>query len=92
MLTTQVIEGCQLYARANRSDPFALARALSHSVNGVTTYCQRSTLIHGSNDRGMIQTMHEGPSGYTAQSFPVTKRDAEGTEYFVTEFRNVQRP
>lgn len=92
MLNAQNLEGCQLYARANRSDPFALARAVSHTLNGITSFNMRSTLIHGSNDRGMIQSLHEGYAGYSAQAYAVTRKDADGKDYIVTEYRNIQRP
>jgi hypothetical protein len=93
VITHATIEGCRLYAAANRSDPFAYNKALSHTLNGITEFCQRSTIIHGTDNRGnLIQSTHEGPANYTAQSFVVLRRDREGNEYYATEYRNVQRP
>ena len=91
MLTLRQLEGCRAYASANRSDPFAMRRAISHTLNGLT-FPGRSTLIHGENGKGMIQTHHEGDAGYTAKPVNVQKKDKKGNEYFVTEFHNVQRP
>lgn len=37
-MNKRMVEGARRYAAANRSDPFALARALSHVANGVAGY------------------------------------------------------
>lgn len=91
MLTQQTIEACRNYARADRSDPFAFNRAISHTLN-LSRLWERSTLLHGTDEHNrMITTNHEGIGGYGATPTPETRKTYDGREYQVTGYRNIYR-
>lgn len=67
------------YAAANASDPFAAARAYTHSRNGI-----------GYEDGRMMPSNF----CYTAEAIDVVKsmvKDGQRIEYAATEYRNVKR-
>lgn len=77
-LTRHEIEGIEAYAQADRSDPFARARAYTHARNGITGYLPNGETAHyGATEHQETRTM---------------MRDGVEHEYKVTTYRNVTRP
>lgn len=70
------IEAAYRYAAADRSDPFALNRALTHVENGVA----------GFFDANGKETF------YNADPYQETRHLPDGREYHVTVYKNVVRP
>jgi hypothetical protein len=72
----RAIEGARRYAAADRSDPFALRRALTHVANGIAT--------------GFTQNGEEAT--YNAEAYQEKRWLPKGEEYTVTAYRNMRRP
>lgn len=75
----RMVKGAARYAAADRSDPFAFARAIAHIHSGV------ASLGH---DDG-------GPAYYNAEETAAERTvvlDGRAITYPVTEYKNIQRP
>jgi hypothetical protein len=72
----KLIEGAQAYAAFDKSDPFSFSRAMLHIRMGMC----RPIGKDGSD------------AHYTADSYQEARLDKHGVEYFVTCYKNVQRP
>ena len=70
------IEGAQRFAAAEKSDPFAFARAMTHINNG--KICRPN--------------QHGEPCTYDAEPYTEMRRLPDGREYSVVVYRNVRRP
>lgn len=72
--------GARNYAAFDRSDPFALARALTHTRNGIAG---------GSTKDGLA-------CAYSADEYPerrtIIGSDGEAQDFYVTAYRNIVRP
>ena len=75
-MRTNLCDAAKRYALADKSDPFALARAQCHLRNGVASYA----LNDGS------------PGYYDAEEAIETRVLPNGTEYKATVYRNISRP
>lgn len=78
----RLIGGARIYAKADRSDPFAFNRAMTHINNGI---CEPFVDDHG--------TTHE--AGYDAEAFQESRSvwiDGQKVEYHVVAYRNLNRP
>lgn len=76
-------ESAERYARAERSDPFALQRAITHIRTGVVSYAEREDPKHG-------KIIVEGL--YNADPVTEFRRLHDGTEYAAVVYRNMRRP
>ena len=74
--TKAMLQGAMNYAMADRSDPFAFSRAMTHTLNGVANYSDS----HG-------QSQH-----YEAECYMETRKLPDGRQYQVTQYRNMKRP
>lgn len=80
----RLIDGARNYAKADKSDPFALNRALAHIRVGI-----------GGSDGALVGT----DNSYNAEPRQVKRKLPEGVffsdgktnEFFVTEYTNVKR-
>jgi len=73
--------GATLYARADRSDPFAFNRAMSHIRNGIATQelnANKQPMCYGAD-------AYQEPREYIGT-------DGKPVAYAVPQFRNVHRP
>jgi len=71
-----MLAAAERYAQADRSDPFALARARLHLSNGIASYA---------NANGQA-------AYYEAEPYQETRYLPDGREYQATVYRNVVRP
>lgn len=84
----RLIDGARRYAAFDRSDPFTMARVMSHIKNGICA--NRVQLFR--EDR------HAGdPGGYDAKATPVKRttagRFSDGSnEYLTTGYGSISRP
>ena len=72
----KMIEGARAYAAFDKSDPFSFSRAMLHIRMGLC----RPIVKDGSD------------AHYQADSYQEARIDSHGIEYFVTTYKNVQRP
>jgi hypothetical protein len=70
------IEAAKRYAFADRSDPFAFARCMTHISNGIAAH-----FIQDGKD-----------AFYNADAFQETRMLPDGREYQATVYRNMVRP
>jgi hypothetical protein len=70
------IEAAKRYAQADRSDPFAYARAMTHISNGIAAHF----------------TGQGKESFYDADKAQETRKLPDGREYQATIYKNVVRP
>ncbi len=81
------IEGARLYAKADRSDPFAFSRAMSHINNGL---CK--AYIKDEN-RFQEAVLYNAKQAMEIHTLPPGHHFSDGsTEYQVTVYREVTRP
>lgn len=81
-----MLAGAAAYAAADKSDPFAYKRAVSHSLNGVASMNR----TQGNHPDGTL--IEYGPAHYNATSHTVTRTLPDGTKYPAIEYVNVVRP
>ena len=72
------------YAAANKSDPFAYSRAMSHLKHGVASF------IRGHSDPAHGLDWNDS-AFYDAQPVAETRKTADGAEYTITTYRNIKR-
>lgn len=76
----RIITGAYNYAAFDKSDPFALRRALSHIKNGVAT----------------LNNGKDNPGYYEAEEYPehreFTNAEGKKVKYTVPAFKNIARP
>lgn len=77
-VTRAMIKGAQFYARADRSDPFAFNRAMTHLNNGVANVFRRGKDIIDAT--------------YFAEPTKETRHLPDGRPYKVTVYKNMRRP
>ena len=70
------VEAAKRYAEANKSDPFAFNRAMTHHKNGISQYA----LKDGRS------------SFYDAEEDHEIRKLPDGTEYRATVYKNIIRP
>lgn len=79
-MNQRMIDGAINYARADKSDPFALRRAMAHLRSGIATFA---------NGQGQ-------EAFYSAEEYTETKSYTDGqgrnVEYHVPAYRNRVRP
>lgn len=71
-----MIKAAKRYALADKSDPFALRRAMTHLRTGVAQ-------AHNTNGQEAF---------YDATPFEETRYLEDGTSYLATVYRNIHRP
>ena len=76
------LQGARNYAAADRSDPFALSRALAHIRCGITA----------NGDKGEDNAYGADRATETRKLAPGDHFSDGSTEYQVTAWRNVRRP
>ena len=74
--TKAMLQGAMNYAMADKSDPFAFSRAMTHTMNGVANY---------SDSHGQSQY-------YEAERYMETRKLPDGREYKVPAYKNIKRP
>ena len=72
------------YAAADRTDPFALRRAMAHIKSGVAQFARE-------DENGNLTPCYYDASGYQEKRH-YTKSSGEVVEYTVPAWRNVVRP
>lgn len=83
----RLIDGAKRYAQADRSDPFALRRAITHATNGVANTSRPSN-----QEYDIAAGVY---AGYDAEPFRETRKIVNGSREIVFDilsFRNVTRP
>lgn len=75
-MSDKMREGTENYAKADKSDPFALARALCHINNGIAQPYNRAG----------------EEAFYNTTPIQETRIAADGSEYHVTVYHNMIRP
>jgi hypothetical protein len=76
------------YAHADRSDPFAFSRALTHLKSGIASY--RPDI---DDDRRLVLSSYSASPAQETRKLPEGKKFSDGTtEYRVTTYRNMKRP
>lgn len=78
-MNKDMLNGARNYALADRSDPFAYSRAMSHLKSGIAGY--RFDEITG-----------ERSNAYYDASPRIETRKASDVEYHATTYDNVKRP
>lgn len=79
--TARMVAGARRYAEADKSDPFALRRALAHIRSGVATLGENGELPYDATPATETRKL---PPGYMFSD--------GGTEYPATVFKSVVRP
>ena len=81
------IEALQRYAAADRSDPFALQRAMTHMRGRICSFTAMRSFDHG----GKV-SYHEDEAFYDAIEQSEMRRLPTGETYPVVVYRNRVRP
>lgn len=88
-----LIAGAKRYAAAERSDPFALAVALSEIHTGKHDAVRASDCSMFGNPRYVFHQPKKGQDcGYDAREIRERRALEDGTKFEVRAFRNVVRP
>jgi len=81
------VEGAKQFARAQRSDPFAFARAMAHIRIGI---CEP---YHDNRKRKMVDCNYEAKPTTVTRPLPEGVTFADGSDtYEVLEYTNMVRP
>jgi hypothetical protein len=91
-----MVDGARLYAAADRSDPFAFARALCHIRTGLCRPCEQSDMLWRNDDKKKYKMTKIGPSEgapghYDARQVSVGKVDALGQHYIGIDYMDIKR-
>ncbi len=76
------VDALRRYARAERSDPFVLARGMAHLKTGVAGYRQAKGQYHQAGDAAL----------YDAEPFVEERKTPNGETYMITAYKNRVRP
>lgn len=83
------VQGAIDYAAADKSDPFAKSRALSHVYNGLAGYSNR-TKDEINNNFALTGRERVEDCYYSADRTHETRSMPDGEKYTVPAFRNVK--
>lgn len=87
---SQMIEAARQYAKADRTDPFAFNRAMSHVNNGVASFRRPAS------ERGAAFEVSQGDGYYKATPYREARTlvgyDGKPSTYDVVRYNNVSRP
>lgn len=82
----RMVDGARRYAAANRSDPFAYSRAMSHAANGVS-----GIRINEANER--LDAFYDAKVGIEKRSLPSGRTFSDGSKSFeVPVYHDVKVP